>query len=156
MSFCRNSSLLTMLLRTWIFSSPAIWQRTSTYFVSTVRPKDQKQNKTKKPFHVDKALSSWLKYGINIFWNASDNLGSLRLLHKLVRRFPLQGPLKQPLLGMHLRSESGLHLDCTRAEVLSLWFSPQSPLPWLPLSGNLMSLSYRQIQFSKKENDRLN
>lgn len=106
-------------------------------------------------FHVDKTLSSWLKY--SNFWNNSYNLGSLWLLHRLVRRFSLQGPGKWPLSGMCLSSYSGSDFDCAIGEVLRLWFwfSSQSPWPQLLLSGTLKSIINRQTQSSEKENDRL-
>ena len=128
MFFCRNSSFLTMLWKIWTFSLSAIWQRTSTHSVSTAKPW------SKTTFCIGKALNCWLKY--NIFWNNSFNLGSLGLLCKLVRRFSLE-PVKQLLLSMCLNSQGGLCLDCTRTEVLRLWFFPTFPIALVIILRNL-------------------
>ena len=81
---------------------------------------------SKTTFCEDKALNCWLKY--SIFGNNNFNLGSLGLLCKLVRRFSLHEPVKQLLLSMCLNSQGGLCLDCTRTEVLRLWFFPTFPI----------------------------
>lgn len=63
------------------------------------------------------------------------------MLHRLVRRFSLQEPVKWPLHGLCLSSYSGSHFDCAIREVLRLWFwfSSESPGLQLLLSGTVKS-----------------